>query len=180
MRLVDDDAYWNGTLKDKYAERNFRMRLSRANGVLQACFVAGEGNDGLPLVSTNGAPATSTNASGTSLSEGIIPAGCTTNTVNLDSATNFFLTSPPLPAGSGGIFAGNASLVRIFSLLSTTANTNHVISPSMIIGTYEERIGITNTQVSYLDQTNTGAFVLVRDLPSSTVITNGVLLPPTP
>lgn len=97
-----------------------------------------------------------------------------------DSATLFSIASPPLPAGTAGIFAGNVSLVRTFELVAMTANTNHLLNPTMIIGTYTERIGITNTVSSYLDQTNSGAFVLVRDLPRQTVVTNGVVLPPLP
>lgn len=29
VRIADDDAYWSGTLKDKYAERNFRLKRAR-------------------------------------------------------------------------------------------------------------------------------------------------------
>ncbi len=172
VRFVDDDAYWNGTLKDRYAERNFRLMLSRSNSVMQACFVAGEGQDGLPILNTN--------APGSSISEGVIPAGCHTATVTTNTATLFSITSPELAAGSAGIFAGNASLARTFSLDSAAANTNHHIDEILIVGTYTERIGITNTVSSYLDQTNSGAFILVRELPGQTTVTNGLTLPPSP
>jgi hypothetical protein len=58
VRITDDDGYWNGTLKDKYAERNFRLLLTASNGVSVASFVAGAGFDGLAIL-TNTAPGTS-------------------------------------------------------------------------------------------------------------------------
>ena len=95
--------------------------------------------------------------------------------------TLFSLISPELSAGdSVGIFAGNVSLARTFQLAAMTANTNHLISSNMIIGAYTERIGITNTAASYLDQTNSGSFVLVRELPTQVSVTNGAALPPLP
>jgi len=173
VRLVEDDTYWNGVLKDKYAERNFRLLLNRSNNVTQACFVAGEGLDGLPMLDTT--------APGTSISEGIIPAECHEAQVSADSTTLFSLLSPELSAGNNvGIFAGNVSLARTFQLAAMTANTNHLISSNIIVGTYTERIGITNTSASYLDQTNTGSFVLVRELPTQVSVTNGAALPPLP
>jgi len=169
VRIADDDAYWSGTLKDKYAERNFRLRLSRSNNVTQACFVAGQGFDGLPVLNTN--------APGSSVSEGIIPVGCAEAIVHADSAAFFSISSPPLPAGNGGIFAANVSLARTFDLVCVATNSAHVISPAMFVGTYTERIGISNTTGSYLDRTNTGTLVLVRDLPTRPANTNGVVLP---
>lgn len=169
VRFADDDAYWNGTLKDKYAERNFRVMLSRSNNVTHACFVAGENFDGLPVLDTS--------APGSSISEGVIPAGCHDATVSADSATLFSITSPELAAGRAGIFAGNVQLSRTFKLESMTTNAVHQIDATRIVGTYTERIGITNTPVSYLDQTNSGAFVLVRELPRPLTVTNGVVLP---
>lgn len=169
VRMADDDAYWSGTLKDKYAERNFRLKLSRSNSVTLACFVAGQGFDGLPILNTN--------APGTSISEGIIPVGCSNAIVHADSAAFFSISSPPLPAGNGGLFAADVGLVRTFDLVCAATNSAHVISPLMFVGIYTERIGISNTTCSYLDRTNTGAFVLVRDLPTRPAITNGVVLP---
>ena len=169
VRVADDDAYWNGTLKDKYAERNFRLMLSRSNSVTLACFVAGQGFDGLPILNTN--------APGTSISEGIIPVGCSNAVVHADSAALFSISSPPLPAGNGGLFAANVALARTFDFVCMATNSAHVINPAMFVGTYTERIGIANTPSSYLDRTNTGILVLVRDLPTRPAITNGVVLP---
>lgn len=164
VRMADDDAFWNGTFKDKYAERNFRLKLCRSNSITLACFVAGEGFDGLPILDAS--------APGSSISEGIIPAGCTDAIVQADSPTLFSISSPPLAAGNAGIFAGNAALARTFELRAETVNTNHLIDVEVYIGDYTERIGITNTTSSYLARTNAGAFVLMRDRPARPTIPN--------
>jgi hypothetical protein len=165
VRFTDDDAYWSGSLKDKYAERNFRLLLTVSNGVTLASFVAGEGLDGLPSV---------TNAPGTSISQGLVSTGSYSAVVHSNSPASFWITSPQLSAGSGGIFAANVPLARTIDLLAVATNVNHFVSPTMVIGTYTERIGISNTPASYLDRTNTGSFVLVRDLPALPTISSGV------
>jgi hypothetical protein len=169
VRLVDNDAYWNGSLKDRYALRNFRLRLCRSNEVTEACFVAGQGFDGLPVLDTS--------APGTSVSEGIIPAGCADASVHADTNTLFSISSPELAAGNAGIFAGSVDLVRTLDLVAAATNTGHTIEDALIVGSYAERIGVTNTASSYLDRTHAGSFVLVRDLPARPVVANGVTLP---
>jgi CheY-like chemotaxis protein len=165
VRITDNDTYWGGTLKDKYAERNFRLLLTVSNGVSLASFVAGEGYDGLPSV---------TNAPGTSISVGLVSAGSYSAVVHSNSPASFWITSPQLAAGGAGIFAANTPLARTIDLLAVGTNVNHLISPGMMIGTYTERIGVSNTVSSYLDRTNTGSFVLVRDLPALPPLSSGV------
>jgi len=165
VRITDDDAYWSGTLKDKYAERNFRLLLTSSNGVSLASFVAGEGLDGLPP---------DTNAPGTSISVGLVSTGSYSAVVHSNSPASFWITSPQLAAGSGGIFAANVPLARTIDLLAVTNNLSDLVSPTMVIGTYTERIGVSNTTSSYLDRTNTGSFVLARDLPALPAISSGV------
>src|SRR6185312_10086407 len=146
-------AYWTGSLKDKYAQRNFRLLLTVSNGVSLASFVAGDGLDGLPPV---------TNAPGTSISVGLISAGSYSAVVHSNSPASFWITSPQLSAGSGGGVFANVPLARTIDLLAVATNVNHFVSPTMVIGTYTERIGVSNTTSSYLDRTNTGSFVLAR------------------
>jgi hypothetical protein len=165
VRITDDDAYWSGTLKDKYAARNFRLLITVSNGVSLASFVAGEGFDGLPSV---------TNAPGTSISQGLVSAGSYSAVVHSNSPASFWITSPQLSAGNGGIFAANVPLARTIDLLAVATNSFQVVSPTTVIGAYTERIGVSNTTASYLDRTNTGAFVLVRDLPALPTISSGV------
>lgn len=165
VRITDDDAYWTGTLKDKYAERNFRLLITTSNGVSLASFVAGDGYDGLPSV---------TNAPGTSISVGLISAGSYSAVVHSNSLASFWITSPQLAAGSGGIFAANVPLARTIDLFAVATNVLHSISSTMVVGTYTERIGVSNTTSSYLDRTNTGNFVLVKDLPALPAISSGV------
>lgn len=166
VRTTDDDGYWTGSLKDKYAERNFRLLITASNGISQASFVAGAGFDGL-LVLTNSAP-------GTSISEGIIPAGVYAGVLRSNTAAVFSLSSPQLAAGSGGLFTAYVQLARSFDLLAVATDSAHFISPTLIVGTYTERIGVSGTTASYLDRTNTGNFALVHDLPALPTLTSGV------
>jgi hypothetical protein len=165
VRITDNDAYWGGSLKDKYAERNFRLLITVSNGVSLASFVAGDGFDGLPSV---------TNAPGTSISVGLISAGSYSAVVHSNSPASFWITSPQLAATGGSVFATNVPLARTIDLLAVATNVNHLVSPTMIVGTYTERIGVSNTTASYLDRTNTGSFVLSRDVPALPAISSGV------
>jgi hypothetical protein len=79
-----------------------------------------------------------------------------------------------LSAGSGGLFTAYTPLARTFDLLAVATNSGNLISPTMLVGTYTERIGVSNTTSSYLDRTNVGSFVLVRDLPALPAISSGV------
>jgi Bacterial TSP3 repeat len=171
VRLVDDDAYWNGSLKDSYAERNFRVSIARSNTVNQVCFVAGAAFDGLSAL-TNEAP-----ASVTSLSEGIIPVGCFNGIVVSNLPARFEVVSPSLPAESGNLFAGSGNLARTFTLLVATNQPGHARTGRIMTGSYSERIGISNTVSSYLDRTNTGILALAREIPVSPSLTNGVVAP---
>ena len=171
LRLVDDDAYWNGSLKDSYAERNFRVSIARSNAVNQVCFVAGAGIDGLPVLGSE-AP-----ASATSLSEGIIPAGCFNSVVVSNTLARFEVVSPSLPAESGTLFTGCGNLARTFTLLVATNQPGHARTGRVMTGSYTERIGISNTVSSYLDRTNTGLLALAREIPASPSLTNGVVTP---
>jgi hypothetical protein len=171
VRLVDDDAYWNGSLKDSYAERNFRVSIARSNAVNQVCFVAGAGIDGLPVLGSE-AP-----ASATSLSEGIIPAGCFNGTVVSNTLARFEVVSPSLPAESGNLFTGCGNLARTFTLLVATNQPGHARTGRIMTGSYTERIGISNTVSSFLDRTNTGVLALAREIPVAPSLTNGVVTP---
>ena len=171
VTLVDDDAYWSGSLKDSYAERNFRVSIARSNAVNQVCFVAGAGLDGLPGL-TNEAP-----ASATSLSEGIIPAGCTNGIVISNLPARFEVVSPSLPAESGNLFAGCGNLARTFTLLVATNQPGHARTGRIMAGSYTERIGISNTVSSYLDRTNTGILALAREIPVVASVTNSITAP---
>jgi len=79
-----------------------------------------------------------------------------------------------LAAAGGGIFASNVPLARTIDLFAVATNVNHLVSPTMVVGTYTERIGVSNTVASYLDRTNTGNFVLARDLPALPAISSGI------
>ena len=171
VSLVDDDAYWNGALKDAYAERNFRLSMARSNSVSQVCFVAGAGFDGLAAL-TNEAP-----GSATSLSEGIIPAGCINATVITNTSARFEIASPSLPAEGGDLFAGSDPVARTFNLLVATNQPGHAITGRIMFGSYTERIGLAGVPGSYLDRTNTGILTLVRDIPVAPAITNSIVAP---
>jgi hypothetical protein len=171
VTLVDDDAYWSGTLKDIHAERNFRVSLARSNTTTQVSFVAGAGFDGLPVL-TNEAP-----ASATSLSEGIIPAGSANATVFSDTPARFEILSPSLSVESGHLFSVCGTLARTFSLLVATNQPGHARTSRIMTGSYTERIGLAGTSSSFLDRTNTGILALAREIPVTPPLTNGIVAP---
>lgn len=157
--LSDNDGWWNGLLQDKYAERNFRIKMLRgANS--QIIFAAGGGQDGLPVLASEPANARS------SQSEGIVPIGSWTGTVVSDTPNHFKIVSPPLPAASGGLFGAGTGLTRTLTLEVLPAPGKfHEIIPARYIGTYTEVLALPGS--NYLGCTNTGTFVLAQDVPTA-------------
>lgn len=158
--LNDNDAYWSGVLADTYAQRNFRLKLVHVGGVSQATFVAGAGNDGMPLLASD------TNVVKSSQSAGIVPIGTHSATVQFDATNHFKITSPAMPAATGGLFGPSTGLTRSLILDSFPAANgppnDQSIIPGRIIGNYTECLSIPPGPCA----TQTGDFVLVKDLPT--------------
>lgn len=157
--LSDNDAWWSGLLRDKYSERNFRIKLLRGANP-QVIFAAGGGQDGLPVLASEPANARS------SQSEGIIPVGGWQGTVVSDTPNHFKIASPTLPAASGGLFGAGTGLTRTLTLEALPApDSFHEIIPARYIGTYTEVLALPGS--NYLGCTNTGTFVLGQDIPAA-------------
>ncbi len=160
--LLENDAWWHGILKGKYAERNFRGKLLHGTTGTQFIFAAGAGQDGLPTLASESLDAQS------SQSEGVVPAGVWPGTVQFASPIHFQVSSPPVPASSGGLFGVGTGLTRTLVLEASPSNDAvnfHKITPNQYIGSYTEVLALPG--ISYLGCTNTGVFVLVQDLPTS-------------
>jgi hypothetical protein len=161
LTIAENDSWWNGILQDKYSQRNFRVQILRRGSTTQTIFAAGAGFDGLPVLAAEGAN------SQTSVSEGVIPKGSWPGTVAFDSATRLQISSPPMPASTGGLFGSGTGLARVLSLncdpsANNSSNFNQ-IAPDRYIGSYTEALAFPGG--SYLGATNTGTFVLVREVP---------------
>jgi hypothetical protein len=159
--LGENDAWWLGVLSDKYAQRNFMLKLEHVGGITRATFAAGAGNDGLPLLASD------TNAVKSSQSEGVIPVGTFPATVEFDDSTHFKITSPPMPASTGGLFGESTGLTRTLVLESqpTTSEplNGHEIIPGRVIGSYSECLRVPDQEDCV---TQTGLVVLVKQIPA--------------
>jgi hypothetical protein len=168
--LSENDAWWQGVLKDKYAQRNFRVKLLHGPGTSTVFFAAGAGQDGLPV------PASEQGNPQSSQSTGVIPVGTWLGAIPFDTTNHFKIVSPPLQVSSGGfsLFGTNAAgLTRTLTLesLPVPGDTNnfHRIIPGAYVGAYTEVMTLGGN--NYLGRTNSGTFVLVRDIPDQPTVT---------
>ncbi len=158
--LSDNDSWWSAILKGKYSERNVRIKLLRGPSTSHVIFVAGGGQDGLPVLASE----PPNNRS--SQSEGVVPTGIWPGTVAFDTATHLKIISPPMPASSDGLFATSTGLTRTLTLESNPAVfATHFITNGFYSGTFTEVLRLPGA--NYLGCTNTGTFVLVRDIPAA-------------
>ena len=159
--ISENDAYWEGTLKDGSSERNFRLLVKHSPGGTSACFVAGSADGTTAPDGVSG-----------SQSEGIIPAlpmneWLATTAVN--TASEFKVVSPAMPEGSTGVIQAGAKLQRILTL---EASDDTLISANTIVGTYTDVVTSSKAATpakptpTYLDRTGTGTFQLFRALPT--------------
>lgn len=158
IRLVENDAWWNGVCADTYAQRNFRLKLARNAAGLQVTFGSGPGNDGLPLL------AGETAGNQSSLSEGIVPLGTFPGTVQFDTSAHFKITSPPMSVAASGITGPVTDMKRTIILESLPgAGSNDSIRPLQVIGRYTETL--TSVTAPHLNRSFTGGFAIGRELP---------------
>jgi hypothetical protein len=161
LTIRENDSWWTCTLADRYAQRTLRLKILRSGLTTQVVLGAGAGLDGLPVLSSE-----STNAQ-TSLSEGVVPKGTWPGVVKFDQPTRFQIASPPLPTSTGGLFGLGTGLARVVELVSQPSATGpfsfHSIASTRYVGSYTETLSIPGG--SYLGTTNSGTFVLVRDVP---------------
>ena len=154
IRLEENDWWWNGAAQDTYAQRNFRMKLTRNSAGTQVTFAAGAGQDGLP-------PAVSGDT--TSQSEGMVPVGTFPGTVQFNTATRFQATSPAMIIPASGITGPVTDMTRTLMLNSQPANGSfHEITTRRIAGTYTETLA--SVSAPHLNRTITGMFVIARDI----------------
>lgn len=156
IRLEENDWWWNGAVQDTYAQRNFRMKLTRNAAGTQVTFAAGAGNDGLPPA---GAGDT------TSLTEGIVPVGVYPGTVEFNTATHFRVSSPAMPIPSSGITGPGSDMTRTLVLDAQPATGSfHQITATGIGGNYTETLA--SAASPHLNRTITGTFFIARDIPT--------------
>ncbi len=159
--LGENDAWWSGVLADKYAQRNFQLKLVHVGAVTQAAFVAGAGNDGLPLLASD------TNVVKSSQSVGVVPVGTFPATVEFDTPTHFKITSPAMTAPTGGLFGAGTGLTRTLVLESQPATSgpsnDQDIIPGRVVGLYTECLAFPGQAACAMQ---TGTLVLVRQLPA--------------
>jgi hypothetical protein len=173
LTILENDSWWNGVLQDKYAQRNFRVKILRKGSTTQAVFAAGAGFDGLPVLASEAA----TNQ--TSVSEGVVPKGSWPGTVAADTATHFQISSPAMAASTGGLFGSGSGLTRILQFncqpSANTAANPQQIAPDRYIGSFTEILAFPGG--SYLGATNTGTFILARDVPPLPQVKNPLSAP---
>lgn len=160
--LSENDAWWMGVLVDKYAQRNFQLKILHIGGVItQITFAAGAGNDGLPLLAGDNGAAPS------SQSEGVVPVGSFPATVESATLNHFKITSPAMPAPTGGLFGAGTGLTRTLVLESLPATSGppngQSIEPGRIVGTYTERLAFPGQAPCAV---KSGTVILVRQLPA--------------
>lgn len=162
VSLADNDSWWSCLLRDKYAERNLRVKLLHNGSTTQAFFAAGAGQDGLPVLGTEPVNSQSNQ------SEGVIPIGTWPGTVAFDTPAHFKIATPALTASTGGLFGSGTGLTRTLVLECQPSATGpfsfHSIAPGRYVGTYTEALALPGS--GYLTSGNTGTFVLIRDLPA--------------
>lgn len=156
IRLEENDWWWTGAVQDTYAQRNFRIRLTRSPAGTQVTFAAGAGNDGLP-------PAAAGDT--TSQTEGIVPAGTFPGTVQFNTATRFRVTSPAMPLPASGITGPGTDMTRTLVLDSQpAAGSFHQITSTSVAGTYTETLA--SAAAPHLNRTITGTFFIAREIPT--------------
>jgi hypothetical protein len=157
--LSENDAWWSGVLSDKYAQRNFQLKLVHIGGTTEATFSAGAGNDGLSLLVGE------TDGSRSDQSVGVVPKGTFPAVVEEDTATHFKISSPLMPASTGGLFGAATGLTRTLileSLPSSVEPSNgHDITGRRLIGAYTEQLAFPGQEPSV---NQTGTFVLAKQL----------------
>lgn len=166
--IAENDSWWTGSVMDTYAERNFRLRIMRNASGSQMLFGAGAGRDGLAMLASE-AP-----AARTSLSKGLVPDGEWNATVVSDLPHRLNISSPAMPADGGGLLSGAGSLTRRIEFQCQPTVTGefafHELRTDRIIGSYREILSAATS--SYLGVTNSGEFVLVRDIPPTAKVSN--------
>jgi hypothetical protein len=171
--IAENDSWWTGSVTDTYAERNFRLRILRNASGSQMVFGAGAGRDGLAMLASE-AP-----AARTSLSKGLVPDGEWNATVVSDLPHRLHLSSPAMPADGGGLLSGAGALTRRIEFQCQPTVTGefafHELRTDRIIGSYREVLSA--AAGSYLGVTNSGGFVLVRDIPTTAKVTNPLATP---
>jgi hypothetical protein len=176
ITIAENDGWWTGVLQDKFAQRNFRVKILRNGSVQQAVFAAGAGLDGLPILKKETSVAA---ANQSSQSEGVIPKGTWQGAVPFYAATHFEITSPAMPASTGGLFSAGAGLTRTLDLDCRPSATGsfqfHSIAEGRYIGTYTEVLAFSSG--NSLATTNVGTFVLVRDVPPLPQLVNPFTAP---
>ncbi|MCF7730835.1 MAG: hypothetical protein K9N23_04070 [Akkermansiaceae bacterium] len=167
VSLNDNDAWWTGTLAPASGEissRIFRVKVAHQGGTTTATFGAGAGNDGLPVpvvTPGGGAPTIGT----TSISTSMIPEGSWPATGVVDGAARFHAESPALSIAAGSIC--NQPLQRQLMLnaqpVLNSATHPHLLEGIRTVGDYTETL---TTPTGALLVTQTGSFILVRDIPA--------------
>lgn len=169
VRLVDNDAYWEGVLgpppdtaaNTSYLTRNFRLKSVQNAGGQQISFVAGAGNDGLPVLANETTPS--------SQSAGVIPPGTWPAVIASNNATLFSITSPAIlmPGSTSAVNAGGSMFGRVTDLRRTlqlvanpAVNPVSNIVPNRIIGTWTEQT--TSAGSPFLNRSATGSFYMIR------------------
>jgi hypothetical protein len=162
VSIAENDAWWACMLTDSFAQRSLRVKVLRNGSTSQVIFAAGAGLDGLPVLKSE------TVGNQTSQSEGVIPKGTWPGSIQSYTATAFDVSTPALPASTGGLFGTGSGLARVIHFVAQPAASGptqfHQISGSRIQGSYTETLSIAGG--NYLGATNTGAFVMIRDIPA--------------
>jgi hypothetical protein len=163
IALSENDGYWSGGLKSEGEIRNFRMKILNQGQTMQACFVAGGAEDGLPKIEGEAVGLE------TSQTEGVIPLGEHLATVSSNTPTNLVIVSPQLPVDTGteGALGSMTGLQRRLTFTATPPVNGHIINPGIISGSFTEEISIAGKPVSHLDRLMTGVFAIVPALPES-------------
>lgn len=171
--LNDNDANWSGLLESNMGETSFRLCVLQSNAVVTTMLVPG--------------PKSSTNHQGGQL---IPPApvgqGGWPVTNLVFTATQFTGESVPVPAGTARLL-GSVPLARklFFSAAEPPpgvtnvfylCQTNASLGTLMIGGQYVEVLAGADLAITSLRLTNTGYFVLSREIPAMTPLN----LPTTP
>jgi hypothetical protein len=173
VTILENDAWWNCALADKYAQRNLRLKILRSRSITQVVFAAGAGQDGLPVLTSEAPGAQS------SVSDGVIPVGVWTGNVVAASSTRFRISTPPLPASTGGLFGAGTGLQRTIELICEPAATGpfsfHLIGTDRYVGTYNETLALPGNTT--LGASNTGTFIMMRDIPAPGQLSNPLNAP---
>ena len=173
LSIAENDSWWSGALADKYAQRNFRVKILRRGNTTQVVFGAGAGQDGLRVLASETAGAQS------SLSEGVIAKGTWAGVVGADLPNRFRISTPPMPASTGGLFGAGTGLQRTIELICEPSATGpsrfHAIDKDRYVGAYTELLAFPAN--NGLGASNSGTFVLLRDLPPLAELSNPLATP---